>query len=211
MRVLIFGPTGGTGRELVAQAAARGHAVTAFARTPSKLSAPAAVSVVKGDVLGDAAALTAAVKDAAPDAVLVSLGGNGIWSRDYNCSRGTENILSAIKAAGATPRVIVCSSMGVGDSASLIPSFVGWLLKHALADKDPQEAAVRASGLPYTIVRPTGLRDAPARGVANVTALVCAKLPTSAIARADVAAYMLDAVSGDALLNKTVGISWTSA
>jgi hypothetical protein len=37
------------------------------------------------------------------------------------------------------------------------------------------------------------------------------KLPTSAIARADVAAFMLDALQNDSYLRKTVGISWTSA
>ena len=38
MRVLVFGPTGGTGLELCAQAIGRGHDVTAFARSPSKLT-----------------------------------------------------------------------------------------------------------------------------------------------------------------------------
>jgi hypothetical protein len=37
------------------------------------------------------------------------------------------------------------------------------------------------------------------------------KLPTSAIARADVAAFMLDALQNDSYLRKTVGISWASA
>ncbi len=35
MRILIFGATGGTGRELVSQALEGGHEVTAFVRTPS--------------------------------------------------------------------------------------------------------------------------------------------------------------------------------
>ena len=38
MNLLIFGATGGTGRQLVAQALAQGHTVTAFARTPAKLA-----------------------------------------------------------------------------------------------------------------------------------------------------------------------------
>lgn len=38
MRVIIFGPTGGVGQALVAQALDRGLTVTAFARTPSKLT-----------------------------------------------------------------------------------------------------------------------------------------------------------------------------
>ena len=38
MRVLVIGATGGTGRELVQQALAQGHQVTAFVRDPAKLA-----------------------------------------------------------------------------------------------------------------------------------------------------------------------------
>jgi uncharacterized protein YbjT (DUF2867 family) len=34
MKIIIFGPTGGTGQELMAQALAAGHDVTAFTRNP---------------------------------------------------------------------------------------------------------------------------------------------------------------------------------
>lgn len=211
MKLLIFGSTGPTGLLLCSQSVSRGHTPSAFARSPSKLG-PALLSSLAatytGDVL-DAAAVSAAVLSAAPDAILIALGGTSIWGRDYVCSRGTSHILAGARAAGLSPRVVVCTSMGVGDSADKIPAFVRWLLKHALADKEPQEAAVRASGLPFTIVRPTGLRSEPARGAAAVTAAEAAALPTSAIARADVAAFMLDCVETDAWVGKTVGIAWT--
>jgi uncharacterized protein YbjT (DUF2867 family) len=37
MKLVIFGATGGTGRQLVEQALAEGHQVTAFARRPAAL------------------------------------------------------------------------------------------------------------------------------------------------------------------------------
>ena len=207
MKLLIFGATRGVGSELAVAAAARGHTVTAFARRPAAVPAAAAATVISGDVL-DAAAVARAVAEAKPEAVLLALGGAGIWRRDYVCSHGTDHVLKGLAAAGLRPRVIVCSSMGVGDSAPHIPGFVAWLLKHPLADKGPQEEAVRASGLPYTIIRPTGLKDGAARGRAACALLESAKLPTSSVARADVAAVMLDALTDDALLGKTLGLSW---
>ena len=52
MKLLIFGATGGTGRQLVEQALAQGHLVTAFVRNPSKLGiAHQNLRVVQGDVL----------------------------------------------------------------------------------------------------------------------------------------------------------------
>jgi len=51
VNLLIFGATGGTGRELVEQALQQGHTVTAFARNPSKVRATHPnLRVVKGDI-----------------------------------------------------------------------------------------------------------------------------------------------------------------
>ena len=212
MKLLIFGCTRGVGLEATKQALARGHEVVAFARRPAAV--PAGARVVTGDVM-DAPSVAAAFADGfAPDAIVLALGGAGIWSRDYVCSRGTENVLAAVRsaraAAGASappPRLVCCSSMGVGDSAPLIPGFVRWLLTHPLADKEPQERALRESGLPYVILRPTGLRNDAPRGRAALAVLEAQKLPTSAVARADIAALMLDACAGDELLGKTVGVA----
>jgi putative NADH-flavin reductase len=52
MKLLIFGATGGTGRQLVEQALAQGHAVTAFVRNPAKFHVSHAnLRVAQGDVL----------------------------------------------------------------------------------------------------------------------------------------------------------------
>jgi len=51
-RVRVFGATGGTGRHLVEQSLAQGHAVTAFVRDPAKLgTAHANLTVVQGDAM----------------------------------------------------------------------------------------------------------------------------------------------------------------
>jgi uncharacterized protein YbjT (DUF2867 family) len=211
LHLMIFGPTGKLGAALVTLSLAQGYKVTVFVRTPTKLVPCAKAIVVVGDAC-DASAVSAAIATAAPDAVLVALGGPSIMSRDYNCSRGTDNILAGLRAMNGAirPRLIVCSSMGVGDSEPFVPTFIKWMLKHALADKEPQEAAVKSSGYPFVLVRPTGLRDGLPRGPAALSCTVGGKTPTSTIARADVAAFMIEQVEGGDFLNKVVHLSWAT-
>src|SRR5690242_3704005 len=52
LRIVIFGSTGGTGRQLVEQALQQGHVVTAFARDPSKVKlSHQNLRVARGNVL----------------------------------------------------------------------------------------------------------------------------------------------------------------
>lgn len=72
MNLLVFGATGGTGRALVRQALDQGHAVTAFARDPNKITIRHEnLSIVQGDIL-DYNSVEAAVKG--HDAVVSALG-----------------------------------------------------------------------------------------------------------------------------------------
>lgn len=72
MRLLVFGASGGTGRQLVEQALEQGHTVTAFARNPSKIhQVHDNLRVAKGDIL-DASSVDAAVTG--QDGVLSALG-----------------------------------------------------------------------------------------------------------------------------------------
>jgi putative NADH-flavin reductase len=72
MKVIVFGPTGGTGELLLERAIQTGHSVTAFTRNSSAIEERANLRVVAADVL-DPAAVAAAV--AGQDAVLSALGG----------------------------------------------------------------------------------------------------------------------------------------
>ena len=53
MKLVIFGSTGGTGRELLIQSLEQGHSVTAYTRNPEKIShiKHGRLTVVRGDVL----------------------------------------------------------------------------------------------------------------------------------------------------------------
>ena len=207
LKVVVFGATGGTGIELCKQAVEAGHHVTAYVRNPEKLILESPNLIKVKAELNDTVAMENAIKD--KDAVLSSLGGKGLLSRDTTCSVGTKAIISAMKKEGVA-RIIVLSSYGVGpNNRSLLPWAVRGMLYHPLADKDEQEADILASGLDYTIVRPPRLKDEPARG--DYLELDQGKLPGTEISRADVASFMLKCASEKTWIQKIAHICWKPA
>jgi putative NADH-flavin reductase len=192
MKTLIVGASGRTGRELVLQAARRGHEVTAFVRTPKAFSSTASVALVQGDIL-DAASVERAVDG--QDAVVCALG-----PRDRNDaslqSEGTRNLVSAMRAKGVR-RLILMSSIGVGEAKKQSWFFgtliVPLLLRKVFADKERQEEIVVDSRLDWTIVRPSHLTLAPPIAEVKVTTDYLTKVGWS-IPRANVATFILDAL-----------------
>ena len=77
MKLLIFGATGATGRQLVEQVLQQGHEVTAFVRNPAKVTTKhEKLKVVKGNIL-DCASVGSAV--AGQDAAFSALGVRFRW------------------------------------------------------------------------------------------------------------------------------------
>jgi putative NADH-flavin reductase len=208
MKVIVFGPTGGTGLAMIHHAVEKGWEVTAFARSPHKLNMPAgsSIRVVKGDVL-DADTVAKAIPG--HDAVLVALGGGGgqLLFENNTCSKGTENIVKGMQQAGVK-RIIVISSMGAGQSKPHIGAFPRWLLKYALEDKTLQEKCVMDSGLEYVIVRPTGLTNGPVHGHLAIVDSNESPVPHNSISRNDVAIFALNACQGTTYLGKCPGIAF---
>lgn len=206
MQIAVFGATGGTGQQVVQQALAAGHSVTALVRDPSRLAAQdERLTVVEGDVL-DRAKVDETVSGA--DAVIVSLG-NTSNNPDYIVSRGTEVIVDSMTAAGKPMRLIVVSSLGVGESRDQVPfafkMLMNTVLKKAIDDKERQEALVKASGFDWIIVRPGGLTNGPATG--SYKAGVDVKLTAGQVSRADVAAFVLLQLDDDTYLHQAPAIT----
>ncbi|HEX8243738.1 MAG TPA: SDR family oxidoreductase [Longimicrobium sp.] len=195
MNVVVFGATGGTGRELVKQALGHAHTVRAFVRNPDKLKIiHHRLEVVQGDVL-DATAVAAAV--AGQDAVMSALGVN---DRKPNTvlSDGTRNLLAAMETQ-KVKRLLFVSSLGVGETkGQLGPLYnlvlLPGLLKHIFADKETAEELVRESMLDWTIVRPGVLKNGrlTAKYRAGPDAAKGRWFPK--VSRADVADFMLHAL-----------------
>jgi len=195
MKVVVFGASGRTGRLLVDGALARGHDVTAFVRAPDKLGVLRdRVRVVKGDVL-DGGAVSDAVDG--QEAALVALGVAMKKGDPAVNAQGTLNVIRSMQRYDVR-RLVVLSAGGTqqGPDPNLPWVFERVVkplfLKHAFADLRRMETSVRQSELDWTIVRASGgLTDGPARG--EYRAEPGYSLPGGRrIARADVAAFMVD-------------------
>lgn len=175
MKLAIFGATGKTGIQLVKQALEKGHQVTAFVRDPLRLPVEhGQLNFVRGDVF-DPANVAEAVQG--QDAIICALGSSELKKTTVR-SKGTTNIIQAMKEHGVQ-RLLVVTAMGTGDSwdtLSLVNKFFyATLLKSSREDHEAQEAAVKESGLDWTIVRPSGLTDEPRTGVYEVGEKIPAK------------------------------------
>lgn len=208
-RLLIVGATGGTGRQLLAQALERGYLVTALVRNPRKISMEhERLTVLQGDVL-DYPGVETAMTD--QDAVISALGHKRYFGPTRILSEGTQNILRAMTAHGV--RRFVCeTSLGIGDSAGrmglyysffVIPLILPWYFW----DKTRQERLIAASKLDWVIVRPAALTDAKRRGTYRCGRHVGSYLWTARIARGDVADFMLKQLVDNSHVGTAVGVS----
>lgn len=206
MKIALFGATGGTGQQIVQQALADGHTVVALARDPSRLAVQNdQLTVVQGDVL-DPVKVRETI--AGTDAVIVSLG-NTSGNPDYIVSRGTQVIVDAMVEAGTPRRLIVITSLGVGDSRDQVPfafrMLMSTVLRKPMEDKERQEALVRSSSLDWIIVRPGGLTDGPATG--SYASGLNPAISAGQVSRADVAAFVLQQLIDDTYLHQTPAIA----
>ena len=209
MRLVVFGSTGGTGRELLARALERGHEVVAYARDPTKLNdlKHARLEVIRGDVLDSVGVESAVV---GKQAVLCTIGAGA--KRTTLREEGTRNIVEAMVRAGVK-RLICQSSLGVGDSRANLSFFtkhiiVSVFLRHAFADHERQEAVVKQSPLDWTIVRPPHLTVGPRTGTYRHGFPVTDKHISAKISRADVADFMLKQLTDNMYIRQTPGVSY---
>jgi uncharacterized protein YbjT (DUF2867 family) len=199
--VLVVGATGSIGHLAVEEAVRQGYVVRALVRTPSKAREfPAQVEVISGDVIRPET-LTAAVDGI--DAIVFTLGSDGAGkvgaeTVDYG---GVRNVLRAL--GSRTARVALMTSIGITNRTG---SYNRSTESHDW--KRRAERLVRASGLPYTIVRP-GWFD---YNKANEHQLVFLQGDTrqagdssdGVIARNQIAEVLVGSLSSDQALRKTL-------
>lgn len=210
MKLLIIGATGGTGKELVKQALAQGHHVTAFVRNPAKFSlSHASLDIARGNVL-DYSSVESAVRG--KDAVLSALGHKRWIIPSRILSEGTSNILRTMEQHNVK-RFVCETSLGVADAwwklglyytLFVIPVIVFFYFR----DKARQERLIRQSNLDWIIVRPGRLTNGMKRGSYRHGPNVGNALWTVSISRADVAEFMLKQLTEGMYLRQTPGVAY---
>jgi len=203
MKLLIVGATGNTGREVLDLALARQHRVTAYVRSPQKITrADSELRVVRGDPF-DLAALAKALEG--QDAVLSTLGlppRQALRPSNF-MAESAASIVSAMRTAGIS-RLCILSAAVLFPGKGVQYAFFKWLLQHHARDLEALETVVKASDSEWTIARPPRLVKALDAGY------VAARdaLPPGAFSATfrGVAAFLLDAAERREHLRETVGI-----
>ncbi|MEU8775329.1 NAD(P)H-binding protein [Streptomyces sp. NPDC048606] len=215
MELTVFGASGGVGREVVRQALAEGHGVTAVVRDPARLDVPAREGLrvaVLAD-LTDEDALVALLTGR--DAVVSALGAANNRQARLTPVAGPalRAILAAMDRAGVS-RLSAVSAAPLGPDAPgdgvLLRAVVHPLLRRALrdlyADLAVMEAAIAASGTRWTVVRPPRLLNRPRTG--TYRRALDANVPGGkVISRADVADALLSTLNDPATAGHALGVA----
>ncbi len=208
-RIALFGGSGLTGQQFLNLALSKGYTVRALARDPQKITQQSRnLEVVRGDVL-DAAAVADTVRDTD---IVVSLFGQVKGSPKDVQTRGTANIVAAMKQHGV--RRIISLSGGGLPYAEDQPKFADKLIRgimrlavpHVLTDAQGHAEVLRNSGLDWEIVRGPRLTTEPAKGQYRV-GWVGVNASTS-VGRADLADFILKQVESEEFVGKMPFVSY---
>lgn len=207
LRLALLGGTGGIGGHVLNWAADAGHPVRVLARNAAAVPRRPGVTVTEGDAT-DPVAVADTVASA--DAVLSALGSRGAKT-PHLLATAAATVTQAMAKTG-THRLIGISAAGAfikedPETGGLVKIILPRILAKPFADVRAMEEVVRASSLDWTLIRPTRLVDAPARGEYRIRA----DYPPpglSKISRADVAAFMIRTLTESSYLRESPAICW---
>lgn len=196
--VLVAGATGRTGQQVVRELTAAGYHVRALVRDAER------ARPLLGDTvdyaIGDVR--QRATIDAALQGVRYVISAIGATRKDpanapeFVDFHGVRNLAEAA-AAAKVEQLVIISSAGVTRKDHPLNR----MFDNVLIWKGKGEAAVRASGVAYTIVRPGGLNDQP--GAEPGVRLEQGDKGTGFVSRADVARVCIAALRSAAARNRT--------
>lgn len=212
--ILIVGGTGSLGSAVVDRLLAEGERVRVMTRTPAKAAelSRSGAEVVRGDLLDRDSLVRACEGVDQVVAAAHSLFGRGREASAHVDRRGHTDLIDVAKAAGVR-HFIYTSVHDYGPAYRAVPLF---RIKYQV------EKHLEASGLSYTILRPTAFMEAHAHALIGVPILEKGKVvlfgsgerPRNFVAADDVAAFAVLALRNASLAGATLDVggpeNWTS-
>lgn len=167
MNIVVFGASGGTGIEIIQQALASGHNVTAFVRSPGKIQiSHPNLSLFQGNVM-DAAAVAKAIQG---QEIVISALGPTRPPIPEMMAHAARNIIAGMQQNGVR-RLVYTSGAGVRapqDQPQLMDHIMKGLLTlmagSVLADSEKGVNIIRSANLDWTVVRFPRLVNGPVTG-----------------------------------------------
>jgi NADH dehydrogenase len=203
---LIVGGTGILGSIVAQRLLENGDAVRIMTRRPDAALElrRAGAEVVDGDLLDPASVRRACTGASAVVAAAHSLFGRGRNASQYVDGAGHRLLIDAAKAFGAN-HLVYTSVYDNGPAYRAVPFF---RIKYQV------EEYLKASGLPYTIVRPTAFMEIHAHQLIGAPVLTKGKVvmfgrgeqPRNFVAAEDVAAVMQMALKDPSLRGRTIDV-----
>ncbi len=202
MRLLVLGATGGIGKYLLEYATARGHEVTAFARSPQKIALKSGrMRAVSGDLLNpDQLAQVLRGHDA-----VLSAFGPSTLRRVSTRGQFGEVLSEALERSGVRRALVVSSALLFREQNALGNLLRATLFRNLIPDMTAMEAALERNGFEWTIVRPPRLTNGP---LTQNYSVADGRLPKGMIiSRACVADFMVKEAERPAHVRQIVGLS----
>jgi len=203
MRIFLLGATGKTGTIFLKMALEKGHEVTAYVRSPEKMTKTEHLRIVQGD-FKSMTQMSAAMVD--HDVVVSCIGGNDN-DKTSVIEELTKVIVASMKKSNVN-RIVTISSAGIHNEFSWATNLIlNLFYKYVISDHRKAAQVIMTSGLTFTLARPLSLTEGNLTSTYRKTTTGVPKGGKD-ISRQDLAHFLLDSVENEAHLNETVGLAY---
>lgn len=212
MKIVVFGATGIVGKAVVNEALKKGHEVTVLTRNARKVTTRHEyLHIVEGNVT-DKNVVRTVLKDQEAVIQTLGIGGKGDGKPTSIVSEANKIIMTEMEQMNVK-RLIAISVIGAGNSLTflpwiyrklVLPLFMKWF-QAIIDDKNRMEPMIKKSGLDWTIVRCTTVKERPATGKVNAT--LDGKGLKFSISAADMAVFIVNQLTDNSFLKQNPIIS----
>ena len=212
MKIVVFGATGIVGKAVVDEALRKGHEVTVLTRDARKVTTRHEhLHIVEGNV-SDKNVVRTVLKGQEAVVQTLGIGGKGDGKPTNVVSEANKIIMTEMEQMNIK-RLIAISVVGAGNSLTflpwiyrklVLPLFMKWF-QAIIDDKNRMEPMIKKSGLDWTIVRCTTIKERPATGKINAT--LGGKGLKFSISAADMAVFIVNQLTDSSFLRQAPTIS----